>query len=528
MDNMNKTISENTKVILLLTSIFNNNELRQCKPLTVNGYGYFARWLNTYSYQPVDLLQQEKLNEVLVQWQQAESHIVVKQKVDLKRLDQTINDITPDRIQTLLGRGASLSMAIDKWSAAGIWILDRSHPYYPVKIKKALKEQAPAIFFGVGNVRLLSKSSVGFVGSRDCEQQDVDATKQYVNIINQNGFQVVSGAAKGVDSHSMLASLESGHTSIGILADSLFKASVNKQWRDYLKKEQLVLITPFYPEGKFSPANAMLRNKFIYLLSQASVVIRSTESSSSKKSGTWEGAKENLQKGWTPLMVSEHTSPNYPANQALLNGQIKKSKLQPQKITPSLSSKEFLDLLNEGRSQQVLRKIETTSQQASLLTGDMFESDPTSVTTADIQQRSANTPTNSYTNRDEINVSVMTSLPGNVNDLTVSNNKETKDSTSNEQGVIEQNPNNGTEPTEVLSEKLSLSPTLMTFYQQVTAQIEAIPNKTITYAQLENSFPEFAIISKTALNKWIKYLVEQDYLLQSNARKKVYSIVKQR
>ena len=32
------------------------------------------------------------------------------------------------------------------------------------------------------------------------------------------------------------------------------------------KANNLVLISPFFPEGRFTPANAMARNKFIYLL----------------------------------------------------------------------------------------------------------------------------------------------------------------------------------------------------------------------------------------------------------------------
>lgn len=555
---MNNTISENTKVILLLTSFFNNNELRQFKPLTVNGYGYFARWLNTYRYQPADLLQQEKLNIVLEHWLQADSHPVVKLKVDLKKLDQTIADITPDRIKTLLGRGASLSMAIDKWSSAGIWILDRSHPYYPKKLKDALKDQTPAILFGTGNMELLSKSSIGFVGSRDCEEVDEDATIQYVNTINQNGFQVVSGAAKGVDSLSMLTSLQNGHSSIGIVADSLFKASVNNQWRKYLKSEQLVLITPFYPEGKFSPANAMQRNKFIYLLSQATVVIRATESSASKKSGTWEGAKENLQKGWVPLMISEHTTPNYPANQALLDGEIKKSKIQPQKITLPISSDDFLILLNTGEIEHVSQRVETVNKQVSLLGDDMFEPEVSTVASLAIPKIA-----NSYANKDEYDVSSKANLTytktsgdlhcikpktekvklsgDNVNDLSDTDANHLSQVSSvvdedsckelkliNEVNVATLTPIEDSPDNEVLvnemSNKLALSPILTTFFEQVTALIESTPEQSVTFTQLEIAFPEFTIISKTALNKWIKYLVEQNYLSQPNTRKKVYSI----
>ncbi|MGI2146940.1 DNA-processing protein DprA [Shewanella frigidimarina] len=355
---MNKALSENTKAILLLTSYFNSSELRQFKPLTANGYGYFARWLATFGYKPSDLLEQKKLAEICSQWQQAELHNQVKQKVNLKSLDRTIADITVERLNALLGRGASMSMALEKWSSAGIWILDRSHPLYPSQVKQALKDQAPAVLFGVGNPALLQNQSIGFVGSRDCQQQDLDATSYYVKTINDLGYQVVSGAAKGIDSHAMLSSLQNGNTSIGVMADSLFKASTNRQWRQYLKDDSLALITPFYPEALFTGTNAMLRNKYIYLLSSVTCVVCSGETG-----GTWEGAKENLKQAWVPLLVSSHQINNQPGNQALLNG-LPNTKLVAQPLTLTDSEAQFQQQLSnkKGHSDFLSKRAFTENQ----------------------------------------------------------------------------------------------------------------------------------------------------------------------
>lgn len=590
---MTITISENTKAILLLTSFFNNNELRQCKPLTVNGYGYFARWLHTYGYKPTDLLKQNTLSNILEHWQHPESHTKMKQKVELKSLDRTIADITPERIKTLLARGTSLSMALDKWSAAGIWVLDRSHPNYPIKIKKALKDQAPAILFGVGNADLLLKPAIGFVGSRDCDKSDENATIQYVETINQNGLQVVSGAANGVDSHAMLASLENGHSSIGIVADSLFKASVDKRWRDHLKNDQLVLITPFYPEAKFSGPNAMQRNKFIYIMSQASIVIRTAESNANKKSGTWEGAKENLQKGWVPLMVSEHVSPNYPANQALLNGKILKAQVVPQVITPSVSSDDFTVLLNVGTSQQTdqqtMQRI-NSRQDKSASIDDMFavSNDETAETQTsafqtpkeEFPQRPKRVTNNSYADKDEIDFSSINnnevvqsddkkdeykssetinnspeaienkkvdfidpnSPPWEVEKTKTEDNINTKPSceSNNESDVSYQlvfdseevNKNSISTAnsddkvsTDTATKKASLSPISEALFRHIELLIEATADKKITHEQLENEIPECDLLGKTAFNKWIKYLIEQEYLQQPQ-RKKIYYLNK--
>ena len=68
--------------------------------------------------------------------------------------------------------------------------------------------------------------------------------------------------------------------------------------------EQSLLITPFSPEAGFNAGNAMQRNKYIYCLSDASVVVHSGNPETSKNGkggGTWTGAMENLT--WVPLWV---------------------------------------------------------------------------------------------------------------------------------------------------------------------------------------------------------------------------------
>jgi predicted Rossmann fold nucleotide-binding protein DprA/Smf involved in DNA uptake len=306
-------LTQNTKAILLLTSFFNSNEVKEYKPLTVNEYGYFACWLNQNGYQPVDLLDETKFNDIWSNWEQPFKHEKAKSKVNFSRLDNTIANLTRDRVKNLLKRGTSLSLALEKWQRAGIWILDRQNALYPKNLKKHLKHQSPAILFGVGNLELLSKESVGFVGSRNCDFLDEEATSKYVEKINKLNYQVVSGGAKGVDTCAMLASLSKGNTAVGVLADNLYKSSANNHWRQYLKSNKLLLLSPFFPEARFSTANAMARNKLIYLLSIATIVISSDE-----KGGTWEGAKENLKKNWVPLLVSRHKKPIQAGNKALL------------------------------------------------------------------------------------------------------------------------------------------------------------------------------------------------------------------
>src|SRR5690606_42161140 len=67
----------------------------------------------------------------------------------------------------------------------------------------------------------------------------------------------------------------------------------------------LVLVSPFNPEAGFNVGNAMARNKHIYCLSDAAVVVNSKPD----KGGTWTGATEDLKSGWVPLWVQHKDDP---------------------------------------------------------------------------------------------------------------------------------------------------------------------------------------------------------------------------
>lgn len=320
-------ISANTQVKLLLTCRLGASNNNDAKPFSVNEYAYFAVWLRQQQLKPGDLLNNVNLNHALNQWDQPSTHERAQQSITLHGLKKTVENMTAARIEQLLARGMTLSLALEQWHAAGIWILDREDTDYPASFKKHLKHQSPAILFGVGNKQLLSNKGIGFVGSRNVEPADISTTEGYVKQITGLGYQVVSGGAKGVDETAMSSALDNNNTAIGILAGDLLKSSSSTLWRAHLRNGKLALLSINEPDARFSPAAAMIRNKFIYLLSQACIVVRSDE-----KGGTWSGATDDLKKGWAPLLVSAHKTPNYAGNSKLLEG-IKGQKIQAHELS---------------------------------------------------------------------------------------------------------------------------------------------------------------------------------------------------
>ncbi|MEL4296812.1 DNA-processing protein DprA [Acinetobacter ursingii] len=327
---------------MLLCCYFNKNEVKNFKPLSGLEYSKLAQWLYQNKWSPADLL--TKTDEILTEWSDSKGKI------------------TAERIKQLLGRGVSMSFALEKWTKQGIWVISRVSEFYPKAIKKHLGEQRPPILFGLGNQQLLNQAGLGFVGSRSISEDDgFFASDKAIQAVDE-GYTVISGGAKGVDQVAMKAALDHGGRSVGILADGIYTNEARRIFLDYLRQGTLVLISPFFPEAGFSVGNAMARNKFIYTMSESVLVVKSDKD----KGGTWTGAKENLNKKWVPLLVRDIQEEG---NQALI---------QMGGIGVGLQKVSYAELLSAQPAYNELNAIaviDTPTQQPDLLAGnlDMFE-----------------------------------------------------------------------------------------------------------------------------------------------------------
>jgi predicted Rossmann fold nucleotide-binding protein DprA/Smf involved in DNA uptake len=90
----------------------------------------------------------------------------------------------------------------------------------------------------------------------------------------------------------MRGALEAGGTVTGVLADSLERTSLNREHRNLLLEGRLVLISPYDPGAGFNVGHAMLRNKLVYALADAALVVNADLD----RGGTWAGATEQLDK----------------------------------------------------------------------------------------------------------------------------------------------------------------------------------------------------------------------------------------
>ena len=264
-------LSSNTKAILLLTAhLIVGRGKGRSRPLSASEYDKMARLLHEHGWQPADLLGPES-------------------SAALRDCQPGFDD---ERISQLLERGFLLSQAIDHWQARAIWVTSRADPDYPKRFKQRLGKFAPPVLYGCGDATLLENGGLAVVGSRNASDELMEYTESIGRSAAAAQCTIISGGARGIDRSAMHGTLAEWGTVIGVLADGLEKAAMERGNRDVLMDSRLVLISPYDPKAGFNVGNAMQRNKLVYALADAGLVVESDHN----KGGTWAGAIEQLDK----------------------------------------------------------------------------------------------------------------------------------------------------------------------------------------------------------------------------------------
>ncbi len=248
------TLTELTKAILLLTSDFLKDKEPKISPLNADEWGRFSKWLNTNSLSPLDLLK-VGFEEKLLTWNDAE--------------------IPLDRIKLLMNRGVALSLAFEKWQKMGIWVITKApedKKYYPKRIKDVCRHNAPPILYGVGNRDILNRSeTIGFLIDHVLSDYEKEYLKFHVKSIG--GTQYVLAVCELEKKNVFLVdeALNAGVNIIMIVSNDLVGAALNKKYRNALMQNQLVIISPYYPEVVLNEINNKITNSYYNALTSLSL-----------------------------------------------------------------------------------------------------------------------------------------------------------------------------------------------------------------------------------------------------------------
>ncbi len=202
-----------------------------------------------------------------------------------------------EAITRLAARATTLAMEVERLGSRGIWLVSIVEDAYPARLRTRLGDTAPPILYGAGAVELLDGGGVAIVGARDADEASLEFASQAAASVARSGSPVVSGGARGIDGAAMSAAADAGGSVIGALADSLERQARSATVRTLVADERLVLVSPYGADVPFSVGNAMGRNRLIYCLADAALVVITSDGTG----GTWAGAIEALKEGWVPI-----------------------------------------------------------------------------------------------------------------------------------------------------------------------------------------------------------------------------------
>jgi len=213
-----------------------------------------------------------------------------------------------------LSSAANLAIELEDLNQSGIWVATEFEESFPANLTNTLGRHAPPFLYTAGEADNFQQKSVGFVGSRDADETDLTYTRDLVDLAIKDGFSIVSGGAKGVDTASEEQGLAQGGPVIEFPAEGIQNCLSDNSIREAVLDGTLTIASMYRPDASWSVGGAMGRNKLIHGFGEYTVTIRSGD----ETGGTWEGATENLSNDWSSLLVCTHHE-DAPGNEKLIS-----------------------------------------------------------------------------------------------------------------------------------------------------------------------------------------------------------------
>ena len=150
---------------------------------------------------------------------------------------------------------------------------------YPDYLRNSFKP--PFVLFYYGDISLISKigKNVAVVGSRECSDYAIEATKDIVEVVAKE-YNIVSGMAVGIDTVAHEAAIEAGGKTIAVLGSGIDYVFPSSNLDLYKRIKENHLVISEYP-GRTSPRTDTfpMRNRIIAMLACSTIVTEAYERS---------------------------------------------------------------------------------------------------------------------------------------------------------------------------------------------------------------------------------------------------------
>jgi len=226
-----------------------------------------AYWLALVS---VDGLGPRRLNTLAMRFGSAEKifEASIYQIASLPGL----NPLLAERILQAKERLSFFQGQVDLLRNKGIEVWHISDERYPPQLKQI--QDFPPILCKKGDLGKLSERAVAIVGTRTPTKYGMEAAGKLAEMLAKEGYLIVSGLARGIDTQAHLGALKAKGATVGVLGCDLERIypPENRELADLLcVNGALISEHPFNAQP--TPANLIRRNRIISGLSKGIIVV---------------------------------------------------------------------------------------------------------------------------------------------------------------------------------------------------------------------------------------------------------------
>ena len=182
--------------------------------------------------------------------------------------------------------------------AAGARLICAGEPDYPLDLLQI--SDAPPLIWAIGDTSILSRPMIALVGARNASSLGGRMARALAADLGARGYAVVSGLARGIDTASHLAALETGTVAVlGGGVDVMYPAENTRLAQDIARTGLRLSEQPMglIPQARHFPR----RNRIISGMSLATIVVEAAA-----KSGSLITARNALDQGREVLAVPGH------------------------------------------------------------------------------------------------------------------------------------------------------------------------------------------------------------------------------
>ena len=167
----------------------------------------------------------------------------------------------------------------DRLERSGARAVTRLSEDYPAPLT-GIYDPPPTLYVR-GECPLAGERMLAVVGSRRCTRDGQRAAREFAKGLAENGVCVVSGMARGIDSHAHRGALDGGGRTIAVLGcgvDVVYPQENEGLMREILDSGGAV-VSEFFPGTPPNPGNFPARNRIISGLSRGTLLVEGAKAS---------------------------------------------------------------------------------------------------------------------------------------------------------------------------------------------------------------------------------------------------------